>query len=163
MKPGGCDRTLELIGDWVKRNKDLFEDVTPSHKAGHVGTCVNSFDKHSGECTVSHLPYRDISHFASGLEGSKKVSKEHFLKHAAVPKHLEPTLHKKSTDFYHDKEHGVHMMHDTHKDVHHFFTEEYGAGFEGTKKLVRNYVKDTPGAVQTIKRIVKAKYKRKLL
>lgn len=41
--------------------------------------------------------------------------------------------------------------------------EEYGAGFEGTKNLVHNYVKDTPGAVQTIKKVVRAKYKRKLL
>lgn len=41
--------------------------------------------------------------------------------------------------------------------------EEYGAGFEATKGLVRNYVKDTPGAVRTIKKVMRAKYKRKLL
>jgi hypothetical protein len=41
--------------------------------------------------------------------------------------------------------------------------EEYGAGFEGTKKLVHNYIKDTPGAVRTIKSVVRAKYKRRVL
>ncbi len=97
-------------------------------KAGHVGTCVNSFDRGTGECTVPHLPYRDSSHFATGAENSHKVSKEHFLKHVSVPKHLEPLVHKKSTEFLHDREHGVHMMHDQHKDVHHFFTEEMGVG-----------------------------------
>ena len=41
--------------------------------------------------------------------------------------------------------------------------EEGGAGFEATKLLVRKYIKDTPGAVETIKRIVRNKYKHKLL
>lgn len=142
-------------------------------KAGHVGTCVNSFDRRSGECVVPHLPYRDASHFASATENASKVSKEHFLKHAEVPKHLEPVLHKKSTEFLHDKEHGVHMMHDTHKDVHHFFTEQYGMG--GAYGLGEDPPMELPRfkgpmgetdpkkTVATIQKVVRAKYKRKLL
>jgi len=115
-------------------------------KAGHVGTCVNSFDQH-GECTISrHLPYRDSSHFANAIEDSTKVSKEHFLKHATVSKEHTPLLHKKSTEFYHDKEHGVHVMYDTKNDVHHFFTEEI-----------------QHRTVSTIKKVLGAKYKRRLI
>ena len=41
--------------------------------------------------------------------------------------------------------------------------EEGGAGFEGTKPLVRKYVSVTPGALKTIKSIMRAKYKRRLI
>jgi hypothetical protein len=105
-----------------------FAEESMSKKATHVGTCVNSFDRGSGECTVPHLPYRDASHFATGVENSHKVSKEHFLKHVTVPKHLDSLINKRTTEFLHDKDHGVHMLHDQHKDVHHFFTEEMTAG-----------------------------------
>lgn len=116
-------------------------------KAAHVGTCVNSFDKH-GECTISkHLPYRDTSHFANAIEDATKVSKDHFLKHAEVSKEHTPLLHKKSTEFYHDKEHGVHMMYDTKKDVHHFYTES------------TNQV----SVLSTVKSVMRTKYKRQLI
>jgi hypothetical protein len=105
-----------------------------SAKAGHVGTCVNSFSKDTGECTT-HLPYRDTSHFASSLENSEKISKAHFEKHAQIPKHLEGVASHKGTDFYHDKEHHVHMMHDTKRDVHHFFTEDAPVNAAGSGEI----------------------------
>lgn len=127
-----------MIKDWFRIPQRLLES-----KAGHVGTCTNSFSDRTGECVISrHLPYRDVSHFADAVEShAVKVNKEHFLKHATVSKELTPLLHKKSTEFYHDKEHGVHMMYDTKKDVHHFYTE-------------------SNKAVSTIKKVLRTKYKR---
>ena len=134
MKPGGCDKTQEMIQDWEQKTKGLLES-----KAGHVGTCVNSFDQH-GDCTIGkHLPYRDASHFANAVEDATKVSKEHFTKYTTVPKEHTTLLHQKGTEFYHDKEHNVHIMYDTKRDVHHFYTEEFPRSTSSTiKKVLRN-------------------------
>lgn len=117
-----------------KGTPEYHTTLNEDKKAGHVGTCVNSFDSRTGECVIDrHLPYRDTSHFADAVENhATKVSKDHFLKHATVSKELSPLVHKKTTEFYHDKEHGVHMMYDTKKDVHHFYTEEMTVNSAGS-------------------------------
>ena len=170
MKTGGCDKTWEMIEEWKKQTAGLLKES--EHKAGHVGTCVNSFDRNSGECNVSRLPYHDVSHFATGVEGAHQISKEHFLKHATVPKHLESLANNKTTKFLHDKENGVHMMHDTKKDVHHFFTEDstpsqlQGLDSSQDVGIVGGPLgEDDPNkkTVSTIKKVLKAKYTRKLI
>jgi len=150
-----------MDSDTVRPSGPISMAEDKNMKASHVGTCVNSFDRGTGECTVPHLPYRDASHFASGVESSHTVSREHFLKHANVPKHLEPLVHKKSTEFLHDKEHGVHMMHDHHKDVHHFFTEEMTAG-AGDVAGIGIGSQGEPGVPQKKKKTLKM-FRRKLM
>ena len=100
--------------------KELLENINKTHY--YVGNCVNSFDD-EGDNITRGLPYHDVSNFAYHEENSHKESKEDFLKHAHVHPSLHKTLNSKHTVFLHDKDNDVHMMYDTKKDIHHFYTK----------------------------------------
>lgn len=109
-----------------KTEQDIIAEAIESlfeAKASHVGNCVKSFDRSSGDCVVPHLPYRDVSHFAVGEEGAKKISKAEFEQAADIPKDLHKLHSRPDTEYLHDEDHDVHMMYDPKKDVHHFFTK----------------------------------------
>ncbi len=99
MKPGGCDKTQQMIDEWSESVKDLREDSTPSQ--------------------MSNLDTVEQGVMAGPLGEDLPTKKKKIKK------------------------------------------EEYGAGFDGTSQLVQNYARVTPGAVHTIKRVMRDKYKRK--
>lgn len=113
-----------------KHNNRAAEIVMNHHKAynkksiGCVGNCVNSFSKSTGDTKNKKLPYRDVSHFAHGEENASEISRSEFEKHHPLDDKMKKIADKPTTRFLHDSTNKVHMMHDTEKDVHHFFVKE---------------------------------------
>jgi hypothetical protein len=90
---------------------------------GCIGNCVNSFDKSTGDTKNKKLPYRDASHFAHAEENARTISIDEFEHHHPLSDKFKKLASDPKNRLLYDKEHGVHMIHDTKRDVHHFFTK----------------------------------------
>jgi hypothetical protein len=81
---------------------------------------TSSFDE-DGDCTVTGLPWENVSHFAVSEGNSTRLSKVNFLDKVVLPDSIRNDIAGHNVTYLSSDDDDVFMLYDEDTDVHYFF------------------------------------------